>query len=284
MRQTNEWQKQSRQQRITERPYAGYSRVSTTAAVFGFFKFGLPTSTNLAIFWYFYWFTHCTLGHNIPRIMKRNVSGGNSSNYGNKKSREDDEYEPTFEEELGMMDNMQFEVIDDVDCSDAIENQESRWARPSVPAEVCESARSLSFHWLDIDSTTIAPLSVNPDGNSVIGSSEACVPVLRMYGVTSQGQSVLAWVHGFTPYFYCSLPGVAELSNADLGLLRVTLNQRVRRYLYFLVVLCSCFFRSERRPEAMKKNWLNLFWELRRPRKCKVCWAFMVKTRSNSFK
>jgi len=166
--------------------------------------------------------------------MKRNSnynagSQNNGSGFKKQKSFEDEEYEPSFEEELGMMDNMQFETVDDADGGDANENQEARWARPVVPVEFSAATHPLAFHWLDIDSTTIAPISVNPDGGPVIGSSEACVPVLRMYGVTSAGQSVLAWVHGFTPYFFVSLPGVAELTAADLGQLRVILNQRVFR-------------------------------------------------------
>ena len=32
------------------------------------------------------------------------------------------------------------------------------------------------------------------------------VVVLRMYGVTADGNSVMAHVHGFTPYFYCQVP------------------------------------------------------------------------------
>lgn len=38
------------------------------------------------------------------------------------------------------------------------------------------------------------------------GSKIAPVPVMRMYGVTSDGNSVCCHVHGFSPYFFMSAP------------------------------------------------------------------------------
>lgn len=37
-------------------------------------------------------------------------------------------------------------------------------------------------------------------------SSEEIVPVIRLYGVTQEGHSVFAHVHGFVPYFYIPCP------------------------------------------------------------------------------
>ena len=34
------------------------------------------------------------------------------------------------------------------------------------------------------------------------GAQSGTVPVLRAYGVTSDGHSVCAHIHGFTPYFW----------------------------------------------------------------------------------
>lgn len=38
------------------------------------------------------------------------------------------------------------------------------------------------------------------------GATSGPVPILRMYGVTMDGHSVLAHVHGFHPYFFVQAP------------------------------------------------------------------------------
>jgi DNA polymerase delta subunit 1 len=83
----------------------------------------------------------------------------------------------------------------------------------------------LALQWLDIDMLSGSPWQ-NPDGK-IVGSRQAVVPVIRLYGVTSEGSSVMVSVHGFTPYFYVSLPLSTDLNESFLGALRVTLDQRV---------------------------------------------------------
>lgn len=63
------------------------------------------------------------------------------------------------------------------------------------------------------------------------GSTEGPVPVIRMYGVTGDGRSVLALVHGFTPYFYASFPHSIDLNESNLGQLRNSLDARVHSFL-----------------------------------------------------
>ena len=76
--------------------------------------------------------------------------------------------------------------------------------------------------------TSGSPLAANPAGGQIIGSSEGPVPVVRMYGVTAEGLSVMASIHGFTPYFYVSLPHTVDLNDNFLGQLRVVLDQRMK--------------------------------------------------------
>ena len=108
------------------------------------------------------------------------------------------------------------------------------------------------------------PMQFNPDGGIVHGSlgtlsnsipisfvnltayvilvllySEGPVPVIRLYGVTSQGHSVMASVHGFTPYFYVSLPSSIHLSDSFLGQIRSALDQRVSSILKRLSLISS---------------------------------------------
>ena len=64
------------------------------------------------------------------------------------------------------------------------------------------------MQWIDIDLyTSHTPLRVNPKaGHPVPGSSTGPVPVIRMYGVTEAGNSMMMHIHGFTPYLYVQAP------------------------------------------------------------------------------
>lgn len=75
-----------------------------------------------------------------------------------------------------------------------------QWARPTptwTPGD-----KPLLFMQVDIDYYTDAP---QPRFWPGLGS-ETRVPILRMYGVTEEGNSVLAHIHGFLPYFYVPCP------------------------------------------------------------------------------
>ncbi len=80
---------------------------------------------------------------------------------------------------------------------------------------------------MDIDMTSGIPWMTNPDNGEICGAQEGPVPVVRLYGVTSLGTSVLVSVHGFTPYLYALLPQSIELSDQFLTHLRVALDSRV---------------------------------------------------------
>jgi DNA polymerase delta subunit 1 len=70
-----------------------------------------------------------------------------------------------------------------------------------------------------VDYTHGAPLPGMP-GNTV-----GQVPVLRVYGVTGEGQSVLCNVHGFLPYLW--IPAPPEFRPSDVDMVRRTLNARL---------------------------------------------------------
>lgn len=71
------------------------------------------------------------------------------------------------------------------------------------------------------------PLSQNPAGGTVPGSTKGPVPVIRLFGSTMAGDSVLAYVHGFTPYFFALPPVSVELSDKFLADVRASLDQKV---------------------------------------------------------
>jgi len=166
--------------------------------------------------------------------MKR---AGQPAPYGGpKKARggdSDDDFggsQTTFEEDLMAMD----EYLDDpellADLDGSPEHQEKRWARPSAE-NYDPKTTDLAFQWMDIDMYSARePLRVNPSGAAPVGSLNPPVPIVRMYGVTQDGRSVLAHIHGFTPYFYVALPPSADLSDSALMNLRKTLDLKVRNY------------------------------------------------------
>ncbi len=45
-----------------------------------------------------------------------------------------------------------------------------------------------------------------PHPKITVGSSEKHIPVIRMFGITEEGHSVLANVYGFLPYLFVPVP------------------------------------------------------------------------------
>jgi hypothetical protein len=92
------------------------------------------------------------------------------------------------------------------------EEQRRHWSRPSVSGV---GTGPLSFQQMDCDYVTGRPIRGMP------GAQTGAVPVIRMFGITDSGNSVLCHVHGFTPYFYVPAPsGFAEEHCAFLGLFK----------------------------------------------------------------
>jgi DNA polymerase delta subunit 1 len=70
------------------------------------------------------------------------------------------------------------------------------WARPPVNADMLAGKGALVFQNMDVDYTHGNPIRGMP-GNTV-----GPVPIVRVFGVTGEGHSVLVNVHGFLPYLY----------------------------------------------------------------------------------
>lgn len=78
-------------------------------------------------------------------------------------------------------------------------------------------------------------LYLGDKSKKIPGSTKGPVPIFRAYGVSKTGNSILAHVHGVTPYFYVDAP---ENFNTDhCGQFRKDLNrivfQNVRRSISF---------------------------------------------------
>ncbi|KAM3572568.1 hypothetical protein VYU27_005410, partial [Nannochloropsis oceanica] len=98
-----------------------------------------------------------------------------------------------------------------------------RWRRPPVPPIDIHND-SMTLQWLDVDMTVGKRLERNPAGGRVPGASAGLVPILRFYGVNPVGNSVIVFVHGFTPYLYASCPASFVGSEAPF---RKALNDRL---------------------------------------------------------
>ena len=75
----------------------------------------------------------------------------------------------------------------------------AKWRRPPPPP-IDPSRDLISFQQIDIDHYIGSSIPGMP------GLQSDSVPILRMYGVTMDGNSVCAHLHGFLPYFYVPLP------------------------------------------------------------------------------
>ncbi|KAG1741100.1 DNA polymerase family B-domain-containing protein [Suillus lakei] len=81
----------------------------------------------------------------------------------------------------------------------AAEGGADSWARPNLPP-INEKRDSIVFQQIDVDETT------DYSNGSI---------VLRLFGVTETGNSVLAYVTGFLPYFYVAVPRGFDESDID---------------------------------------------------------------------
>ncbi|XP_067005880.1 DNA polymerase delta catalytic subunit isoform X2 [Anabrus simplex] len=74
-----------------------------------------------------------------------------------------------------------------------------KWSRPAPP-NLKPQQDALVFQQIDIDHYTGQPMAGMP------GSQMGPVPVMRMFGITAEGNSVCCHVHGFTPYLFVTAP------------------------------------------------------------------------------
>jgi DNA polymerase delta subunit 1 len=159
-----------------------------------------------------------------------NTAGGGAAQT-NKRAKFTEDYDEFGgggyeEEDFGMLDDSYYEQK--VEGIEEAENQEitsGKWIRPRDVA--WETSQPLLVHWLDLDMISGSPMDRNPAGGEVVGSKEGPVPVIRMYGVTPDGNSVMTCVHGFTPYLYAALVGVEDIPKSALGSIRSILDQKV---------------------------------------------------------
>ncbi|KAL4658284.1 DNA polymerase delta catalytic subunit [Arapaima gigas] len=136
------------------------------------------------------------------------VTGGASQAKRGKVSGDWEDSPSLFEEELAMLDEAELEaesregqaghdVIPVGDLFSADLNP--RWRRPQPPP-LEPTTDHLVFQQIELDYYLGSPVAGMP------GQSQGSVPIIRMFGVTDNGNSVCCHVHGFAPYFYTPAP------------------------------------------------------------------------------
>eukprot|EP01133_Synstelium_polycarpum_P003579 gene3579-4095_t len=140
---------------------------------------------------------------------------------------EDDDDDDDFEEEVDGDDDEPEDCdadIDMTDSADAAANDSSMqrmlWSRRPVP-DIFPEKHPFIFQQLEVDYAELKePLVGMP------GPKQGPVPVIRLFGITANGNSVLCKVHGFLPYFFISMP--PKYTYADNKAFRDTLNERMK--------------------------------------------------------
>nr|BAJ78744.1 DNA polymerase delta catalytic subunit [Aposthonia japonica] len=143
-----------------------------------------------------------------------------------KRSIEDDDeefYSGSFEAELAYMEQVENEMSQTDSCEYTGEGPESqetsaKWCRPSLPT-LNPSVDTLIFQQIDIDHYTGRPMQGMP------GAQVGPVPIMRMYGITMEGNSVCAHIHGFSPYFHVLAPD--DFTNSHCQPFKDALNRSI---------------------------------------------------------
>ncbi len=142
--------------------------------------------------------------------QKRGGGDNNGDSPGAKRPHlEDDALAMDVERELAEEENeRELEYLESMEAADAalapsLENVEAgrNWCRPPLEEALDASTQPLVFQQIECDYTI-----QNANATYHPTLKGASVPVVRMYGVNRQGNSVCAFVHGFEPYFYVELP------------------------------------------------------------------------------
>ncbi|CAM9213746.1 unnamed protein product [Choristocarpus tenellus] len=105
------------------------------------------------------------------------------------------------------MEENEVEETSPLEDDDESSTHAAKWSRPELKAfNVKDTA--IAFQWVDVDMASGAPLTTDPatGRKPAQQSPEKVVPVIRLYGVTEEGNSVFVHVHGFIPYFYIPCP------------------------------------------------------------------------------
>ncbi|KAK0053461.1 DNA polymerase delta catalytic subunit [Biomphalaria pfeifferi] len=152
--------------------------------------------------------------------------GGKTGQPPEKKSKNfNDDFPSTFEDDLALMDSLEADRNDSEPMEvtgDGPEYQatSAKWARPPLP-DIDSSEDKIVFQQIDLD------YYVGSHVQGMPGATVGPTPIIRMYGITMEGNSVMAHIHGFSPYFY--IPAQPGFHKEDCEKFLEHLNTIVRK-------------------------------------------------------
>uniref|UniRef100_A0A8C5Q3P7 DNA polymerase n=1 Tax=Leptobrachium leishanense TaxID=445787 RepID=A0A8C5Q3P7_9ANUR len=77
----------------------------------------------------------------------------------------------------------------------APEKVNPKWLRPPLP-NIDPKEDAVCFQQIELDHY------IGPSVPGMLGATNGPVPIVRVFGITAEGNSVLCHIHGFAPYFY----------------------------------------------------------------------------------
>ncbi|XP_055807609.1 DNA polymerase delta catalytic subunit isoform X2 [Solanum dulcamara] len=113
---------------------------------------------------------------------------------------EEDLDEDVFLEETLLQYEEDSQVLRELEESNAINERLQKWKRPPLSQAYIAQTQSISFQQLEID------YIIAESHKELLPNSSGLAAILRIFGVTKEGNSVCCHVHGFEPYFYISCP------------------------------------------------------------------------------
>ena len=169
-----------------------------------------------------FWEGYLATGHgctNDPFGMKRADGPPGAGAISTKKPRNDDD-EPDYdfddfdETEVDIFLNGAVDVA--VSGFTVPEHSKQRWLRPAPPP-IDSAVNDISLQQIDID------YYIGEGRQDLPGAQEGAAAILRIYGVTQDGNSCMIHVHQYEPYFFIQAP--QGFTDADAPAFAEQLNQ-----------------------------------------------------------
>ncbi|XP_023749352.1 DNA polymerase delta catalytic subunit [Lactuca sativa] len=91
-------------------------------------------------------------------------------------------------------------ILRDMQDREALATRLEKWKRPALSTGYQSQSENIVFQQLEIDYV------IGESHKGLIPNSSGPAAIIRIFGVTKEGNSVCCNVHGFEPYFYISCP------------------------------------------------------------------------------
>ncbi|CAH9062009.1 unnamed protein product [Cuscuta europaea] len=133
---------------------------------------------------------------------------------------EEDVDEDIFLEETLLQYDEDTQVLRELEEKHALAERLCKWKRPQLSQAYLSQSQSIIFQQLEIDYV------IGESHKELLPKSSGPAAIIRIFGVTREGNSVCCHVHGFEPYFYISCP--AGMGPDDISRFHQILEDRMK--------------------------------------------------------